>query len=86
LKKDPASSAPLPRNVLVHKTTSLYAMTQYQISKHFNIPVEINGVINVKAMLDTGATANFIHWDLVEKHGIQTIPRKEPLTTKDIHG
>jgi len=60
-------------------------MTQYRISKHFNIPVEINGVINVKAMLDTGATANFIHQDLVEKHKIQTIPRKEPLTTKDIH-
>ena len=37
-------------------------------------------------MLDTGATANFIHQDLVKTHGIQTIPRKEPLTTKDIHG
>jgi len=61
-------------------------MTQYRISKHFNIPVEINGVVNVKAMLNTGATANFIHQDLVKRHRIQTIPRKEPLTTKDIHG
>ena len=61
-------------------------MTQYRIAKHFTIPVEINGVINLKAMLDTGATANFIHRDLVKKHGIQTIPRQNPLTTKDVHG
>jgi len=54
--------------------------------KHFNIPVEINGVINIKAMLDTGATANFIHQNLVTKHGIQTVLRLEPLMTKDIHG
>ena len=37
-------------------------------------------------MLDTGATANFIHRDLVEDHGILTIERQSPLTTKDIHG
>jgi len=37
-------------------------------------------------MLDTGATANFIHQDLVREHGIQTIGRQSPLTTKDIHG
>jgi len=61
-------------------------MTQYQIVKHFTIPVEINGVINLKAMLDTGATANFIHQDLVKKHRIQMIPWQNPLTTKDVHG
>ena len=61
-------------------------MTQYQIVKHFTIPVEINGVINLKAMLDTGATANFIHQDLVKKHGIQMIPQQNLLTTKDVHG
>ena len=61
-------------------------MTQYRIAKHFTIPVEIDGVINLKAMLDTGATANFIHQDLVRKYEIQTIPRQNPLTTKDIHG
>jgi len=49
-------------------------MTQYRIAKHFTIPVEIDGVINLKAMLDTGATANFIHQDLVRKYEIQTIP------------
>jgi len=58
-------------------------MTQYRIAKHFTIPVEINGVINLKAMLDTGATANFIHQDLVKKHRIQMIPRQNPLTTKE---
>jgi len=60
-------------------------MTQYQIAKHFTIPVEINRVINLKAMLDTGATANFIHQDLVKKYRIQTIPQQNPLTTKDVH-
>ena len=61
-------------------------MTQYWIVKHFTIPVEINGVINPKAMLNTGAMANFIHQDIVKKHGIQTTPWQNPLTTKDIHG
>jgi len=61
-------------------------MTQYRVAKHFTIPVEINGIINAKAMLDTGATANFIHQDLVKEHRIQTILRRSPLTTKDIHG
>ena len=37
-------------------------------------------------MLGTGATANFIHQDLVSKYGIQMIPRQNPLTTKDVHG
>ena len=75
-----------------HRTTecitvaSLFAMTQYRIMKHFTIPVKINGAINLKAMLDTGATANFIHQDLVRKYGIQTIPWQNLLTTKDIHG
>ena len=86
LKADPTSSASSPRNVPVHNITCLYAMTQYWISKHFNIPVEINGVINIKAMLNTGAMANFTHQDLVMIHGIQTIPKTAPLTTKDIHG
>jgi predicted aspartyl protease len=82
-----ADSIPLairPRNV--HNIASLFAMTQYQIAKHFTIPVEINRAINLKVMLDTGATVNFIHQDLVEKHGIQMIPWQNPLTTKDIHG
>jgi hypothetical protein len=84
-KDDPTLSPPTkPRNV--HKLAEILAMTEYRITKHFTIPVEINGVINVKAMLDTGATANFIHQELVDRHGIQTVPRKEPLTTKDIHG
>ena len=48
--------------------------------------MEINGVINVRAMLDTGATANFIHQDLVREHGIQMIGRQSPLMMKDIHG
>ena len=65
---------------------SLYAMTQYQISKHFTIPVELNGIINIKAMLNTGATTNFIHQDIVCQHGIQTVPQKEVLTTKDVQG
>ena len=64
----------------------LYAMTQYWISKHFTIPVEINRIINIKAMLNTGATANFIHQDIILKHSIQTVPWKEVLTTKDIQG
>ena len=54
--------------------------------KHFTIPVEINRVINLKAMLDTRAMANFIHQDIVKKHGIQMTPQQNPLTTKDIHG
>ena len=61
-------------------------MTQYWIAKHFTISVEINRVINLKAMLDTGATADFIHQDIVKKHGIQMTPQQNPLTTKDIHG
>jgi len=48
--------------------------------------VEINGVIEIKAMLDTGATANFIHQDLVRNYRIQMIPQPNPLTTKDILG
>ena len=48
--------------------------------------MELNRIINVKAMLDTGVTANFIHQDLVCQHGIQTVPRKEVLTTKDVQG
>src|SRR5258706_9148206 len=81
---NPIPSVIKPRNV--HNVASLFAMTQYQITKHFTIPVEINGVINLKAMLNTGATANFIHRDLVKKHRIQTIPQQNPLTTKDVHG
>jgi hypothetical protein len=84
-KDNPTPSSPVkPWNV--HKLAEVLAMTEYRITKHFTIPVEINGVINVKAMLDTGATANFIHQELVDQHRIQTIPRKEPLVTKDIHG
>ena len=60
-------------------------MTQYHIMKHFTIPVKINGAINLKAMLNTGATANFIHQDLVRKYQIQTILQQNPLTTKDVH-
>jgi len=69
----------------VHRIVSLFAITEYRVAKHFTIPIEIDGAINVKAMLDTGATANFIHQDLVRKYGIQTIPRRSPLTMKDIH-
>ena len=58
----------------VHNMASLFAITQYRIAKHFTIPVEINRVIKIKAMLNTGATANFIHQDLVKKYGIKTIP------------
>jgi len=60
-------------------------MTQYRIAKHFTIPIEIDGVISLKVMLDTGATANFIHQDLVRKYELQTIPQQTPLTTKDIY-
>ena len=61
-------------------------MTQYRITKHFTIPVKINGAINLKAMLNTRAMANFIHQDLVRKYGIQTVPQQNLLTTKDVHG
>ena len=84
-KSDPTSSS-IKNPTNVHNKASLYAMTQYRISKHFTIPVEINGIINIKAMLNTGATANFIHQDIVRKHGIQTMPRPEVLTTKDVQG
>jgi hypothetical protein len=86
MRKDgPTPSSPAkPRNV--HKLAEVLAMTEYCITKHLTIPVEINGVINVKAMLNTRATTSFIHQELVDHHGIQTIPRKEPLVTKDIHG
>ena len=78
-KSNPASlSSKISNNV--HNMALLYAMTQYRISKHFMIPVEINGIINIKAMLDTGATANFIHQDIVRKHGIQMVPRQEVLS------
>jgi hypothetical protein len=81
---DPTPSSP-PKPWNVHKLAEVLAMTEYHITKHFMIPIEINGVINKKAMLDTRATASFIHQVLVDHHGIQTIPRKEPLFTKDIH-
>jgi hypothetical protein len=62
----------MPQNV--HKLAEVLALTEYHITKYFMIPVEINGVINVKAMLNTRATANFIHQELVDQHRIQTIP------------
>jgi predicted aspartyl protease len=67
-KDDPTPSSPTkPQNV--HKLAEVLVITEYHITKHFTIPVEINGVINVKAMLDTGATTNFIHQELVDQHG-----------------
>ena len=60
--------------------------TPYEIVRHFTITAHLNKAGKVVALVDTGATANFIHPAVVKKLGLPTIPRKRKLKVIHVKG
>ena len=50
------------------------------------LPVLVNQTNEVKALLDSGASANFVHSDTARSMKLPTYPRKEPLSVTDVQG
>jgi hypothetical protein len=53
---------------------------QYGSAEHFNIPIQLilgGKLINTIALIDSGATSNFIHIDLVQQHNIPPLGRHQ---------
>jgi len=69
-------------NVMTPKTRHLYS-TDYET--HVNIPVQINGT-NTIAMIDSGATGNFVSRTLVQSAGLLTRKKKEPYSLQMADG
>ncbi len=50
------------------------------------MPVVINKATELKALLDSGASNNFIHQETARKLGLTPIRKQEPQEVKDIQG
>ena len=50
------------------------------------MPVVINKATELKALLDSGASSNFIHQDTAKKLGLTLLKKKEPQPVNDIQG
>ena len=69
-------------NVMTPKTRHLCS-TDYET--HVNVPVQINGT-NTIAMIDSGATGNFVSQTLVQSAGLPTRKKKEPYSLQMADG
>ncbi len=69
-------------NIMTPKTRHLCS-TDYET--HVNIPVQINGT-NTIAMIDSGATGNFVSRTLVQSAGLPTRKKKEPYSLQMADG
>jgi hypothetical protein len=61
--------------------------SQSAIKDHLNLPLHLkldgNRDIKTNALIDSGATANFIHHRIVRKYGLQCTPLRKPITVRN---
>jgi len=56
------------------------------VKKLLTLPVDINRETEVKALIDSGASSNFMHEETAGRIGVKLTKRKEPQPVKDIQG
>src|SRR5882757_2258016 len=66
------------------KKTVIYSSET--VRKLLTIPVVINAAREQKALLDSGASGNFIHKETAREMGLKPIALKEPQMVNDIQG
>jgi len=56
------------------------------VKKLLTLPVIINKATKIKALLDSGASGNFIHQGMVKELGLGLRKREQPQPVNDIQG
>jgi len=56
------------------------------VKKLLTMPVDINEATQVNALIDSGASSNFMHEDMARKLNVKLQDQKEPQPVKDIQG
>src|SRR5258706_5858058 len=60
--------------------------TSETVKRLLTMPVVINKATEIKALLDSGASSNFMHQDMAKRLKLELQNRKEPQPVKDIQG